>query len=494
VNDFGLPPGWEVRELREVAEVRLGRQRSPSRAQGPNMRKYVRAANVTWNGVDVSDVKEMDFDDKEFGRFQLRDGDLLIVEGSGSATEVGKPAVWRGEVADCCFQNTLIRVRADSELVPWLLKHFQKDAKTGEFARASRGIGIHHIGSKTLEKWKVSLPPLPDQRRIVARIESLQARSRRAKEALDAIPPLLERFRQSVLAAAFRGDLTADWRRKNPDVEPASVLLERIRAERKRRWIAAEAEKARSKAEAKAERAAKPWTEADDRKALEAGRKRAEKRYKEPEPVDPDGLPELPEGWCWASLDSLSVQTSVGHVGPTSKHYCEEGEGVPFVRSQNVRPGRFDPSGLRSITPKFHGSLKKSQLRGGELLVVRVGANRGDTCLLPPGLGEINCANIVFSRVDSRVGSLAALYCQSPSGRRRLLGMSTGSAQGVINTKSVASLLVPVPPAAEAREVLTRVDTALDGIAAARSPLESVGDQVRSLDAAVLARAFRGEL
>ena len=75
-----------------------------------------------------------------------------------------------------------------------------------------------------------------------------------------------------------------------------------------------------------------------------------------------------------------------------------------------------------------------------------------------------------------------------------MLGMSTGSAQGVINTKSVASLLVPVPPAAEAREVLTRVDTALDGIAAARSPLESVGDQVRSLDAAVLARAFRGEL
>ena len=62
----------------------------------------------------------------------------------------------------------------------------------------------------------------------------------RAKEALDAIPPLLDRLRQSILAAAFRGDLTADWRAENPDVEPASVLLERIRAERKVRWIEAE--------------------------------------------------------------------------------------------------------------------------------------------------------------------------------------------------------------------------------------------------------------
>ncbi len=87
---------------------------------------------------------------------------------------------------------------------------------------------------------------LHEQRRIVSKLESLLARSRRAKEALDAIPALLERFRQSVLAAAFRGDLTADWRAQHPDVEPASKLLERIRAERRLRWEEAELEKMRA--------------------------------------------------------------------------------------------------------------------------------------------------------------------------------------------------------------------------------------------------------
>jgi hypothetical protein len=69
--------------------------------------------------------------------------------------------------------------------------------------------------------FNVALPPRNEQRRIVAKIEALTARSRRAREALDAIPPLLDKLRQSILAAAFRGDLTADWRAQHPDVEPA---------------------------------------------------------------------------------------------------------------------------------------------------------------------------------------------------------------------------------------------------------------------------------
>jgi type I restriction enzyme S subunit len=81
----------------------------------------------------------------------------------------------------------------------------------------------------------------------VEKIEALTARSRKAREALEAIPELLDQFRQSVLAAAFRGDLTADWREQNPDVEPAEALLERIRVERRKRWEEAELEKMRAK-------------------------------------------------------------------------------------------------------------------------------------------------------------------------------------------------------------------------------------------------------
>ena len=77
-------------------------------------------------------------------------------------------------------------------------------------------------------KGPVPLAPLNEQKRIVAKIEELSDRSQTAQKALETIPQLCDRFRQSVLAAAFRGDLTADWREKNPDVQPISSLLQTI--------------------------------------------------------------------------------------------------------------------------------------------------------------------------------------------------------------------------------------------------------------------------
>ena len=72
----------------------------------------------------------------------------------------------------CCFQNTLIRVRAPELLVPFLHLHLYKDALTGEFAKAARGVGIHHLGAKTLSEWEIHLPPRDEQRRIVEIVDS----------------------------------------------------------------------------------------------------------------------------------------------------------------------------------------------------------------------------------------------------------------------------------------------------------------------------------
>ena len=106
-----LPPSWAVMELDALADVQLGRQRSPKHHQGPNMRPYLRAANVTWQGLDLSDVSQMNFTDTEMTTYRLVSGDILVNEASGSASEVGKAVVFRGEVADCGFQNHLIRLR-----------------------------------------------------------------------------------------------------------------------------------------------------------------------------------------------------------------------------------------------------------------------------------------------------------------------------------------------------------------------------------------------
>jgi hypothetical protein len=184
-----LPTGWARVRLDQVAEVRLGRQRSPKNHTGNQMRRYLRAANVDWNGLKLDDVKEMNFTDAEFETFHLVPGDILIGEASGSPHEVGKPALWNGEIKDCCFQNTLLRVRPRSNVDPqFLLLQLRYEALRGAFAEGSRGSGIHHLGAAKLSAWPVILPPLPQQRniaRVLDHVDSLRATRRKAISLLD---------------------------------------------------------------------------------------------------------------------------------------------------------------------------------------------------------------------------------------------------------------------------------------------------------------------
>ena len=159
----------------------------------------------------------------------------------------------------------------------------------------------------------------------------------------------------------------------------------------------------------------------------------------------PFGMPELPSDWIWMILDELSERVSVGHVGETSSVFCGK-EGVIFLRSQNVRPGKVELNDVKFVTKEFHEKSKKSQLKAGDILIVRVGQNRGDCAVVPEGLGELNCANIVFSRPNKKYSEFLGYFFNSSFGRAALLAVSTGSAQGVLNTKSIAKVPIPVPP------------------------------------------------
>ncbi len=166
-----LSPGWVRATIGDIADVQLGRQRSPQHHSGRHMRPYLRAANVTWNGISLDDVKEMNFDDSDFETYRLEPGDLLLNEASGSPNEVGKPAIWQGEIEDCCFQNTLLRLRArgiDRDYLYWYCFY---SALTGRFGAAGRGVNIRHLGKRGLTRFPIAVPPRTEQSRIVTAIE-----------------------------------------------------------------------------------------------------------------------------------------------------------------------------------------------------------------------------------------------------------------------------------------------------------------------------------
>lgn len=135
------------------------------------MRPYLRAANVGWSGLLLDDVNRMNFTDAEMSIYALRPGDILLGEASGSPGEVGKPALWKGELPECAFQNTLLRVRSDVMEPGFLLHFFRHMALSGRFIEQSRGVGIHHLGRERLAVWPTPNPPRAEQRRIVAILE-----------------------------------------------------------------------------------------------------------------------------------------------------------------------------------------------------------------------------------------------------------------------------------------------------------------------------------
>ncbi len=239
-----LPTGWAVARLDELAEVRLGRQRSPKNHSGSRMRPYLRAANVTWSGLDLNDVKEMNFTEDESAVYELRPGDVLVAEASGSADEVGKPAVWRGEIDGCCFQNTLIRVRTRGSVPEYLRYFLLAEAGSGRIGRASPGVGIHHIGASRLAAWPVPVPPLAEQRRIVAAIEEHFSRLEAGASQLQVATKRLQALRSRIVDAAVAGE----WKERpfgdvilalrngvfvsRPGAEPPGIPIFRISAVR----------------------------------------------------------------------------------------------------------------------------------------------------------------------------------------------------------------------------------------------------------------------
>lgn len=159
--------------------------------------------------------------------------------------------------------------------------------------------------------------------------------------------------------------------------------------------------------------------------------------------------------WRISELKDVCERVSVGYVGPTSEYFCDSSVGVRLLRSQNVRPGRLSLDDVKYVEREFHVRNKKSQLRAGDILFVRVGQNRGDCCVVPDVVGELNCANIVFARPIKSLGAFLGFYFRSLAGQQELSAISTGSAQGVLNTRAIASLKVPVPPYDQAKAIAT---------------------------------------
>ena len=220
-----IPKSWTWAGIRQVGEVQLGRQRAPQHHSGDNMRPYLRVANVFEDRFDLKDVKSMNFTPYEFGRYCLKYGDILLNEGQ-TPELVGRPAMYRNEIPNCCYQKTLHRFRAFEGLLPqFALTVFRAYMHNGRFTAASSiTTSIAHLTQQSFVKIEFPLPPLPEQQEIVRRVEALFAMADRIETRLATAQKTIERLTPATLAKAFRGELVS----QDPNDEPSSALLDRL--------------------------------------------------------------------------------------------------------------------------------------------------------------------------------------------------------------------------------------------------------------------------
>jgi type I restriction enzyme, S subunit len=222
-----LPEGWAWVKVGEISDVQLGRQRSPNNRSNNYPTKYIRAGNLTENGLNLDDVLDMEFEPQDKERFLLAYGDVLLSEASGSANQVGKPAIWHNEIEQCCFQNTVIRIRSISlsEYLFWVFKTYYL---TGVFSKLSGGVGINHLSAGKLESMATPIVGKLESEKILELINEKLSLMENLDQTLSTALQQAETLRQSILKKAFSGQLVA----QDPNDEPASELLKRIQAEK----------------------------------------------------------------------------------------------------------------------------------------------------------------------------------------------------------------------------------------------------------------------
>jgi type I restriction enzyme S subunit len=194
--------------LGNVADVLVGRMHSPGSDQGPNQMPYLRAANVGDGRLLLGDVKMMKFSPQEQVRYELRSGDVLLTEASGSREQVGATAAWDSSIARVMFQNTLLRLRArpgtDPRFLYWWSRHAYEHRL---YARAAQGLAIWHLGSERARSLPVPLVSVESQRQIADFLDDQVARLDRAHALREKqIAGLLERRASRVLFAVTGTD------------------------------------------------------------------------------------------------------------------------------------------------------------------------------------------------------------------------------------------------------------------------------------------------
>ena len=421
-------------------------------------------ADVTVTSETVERLKE----------FCLLEGDLVLARRG----EMGRCAVVQFKEAGwLCGTGSLI-VRPEKRLLhaDFLQGYLSSSASVKYLLAASVGSTMANLNQQHLLNMDLSLPPLSEQTRIIAKLEELFSDLDAGVAELKAAQKKLAQYRQSLLKAAVNGDLTAEWRQRNTPAETGAQLLERILTERRARWEARQL----AKFEAQGKTPPKDW----------------QKKY--PEPVRPDtaNLPELPEGWVWASVEQLSESVRNG----LSKTPNTDQQGFRVFKINAVRPMAVNFSAIKHVEiDEFEAASYWVEV--GDVLATRY---NGSIDLLGV-FGMVKEVHEPTLHPDKlirmkpvtgvRLGAWMEVCGNVGLSRKHLVSrVKTTAGQTGISGEDLKKAPIPLPPASEQEMVLEILRERIQGIKELEHPTELALKQSTAQRQNILRAAFSGQL
>jgi len=314
------------------------------------------------------------------------------------------------------------------------------------------------ISKSQISNLQIPLPPLPEQHRVVAKIEELFTRLDAGVAALTKAKALLKRYRQSVLKAAVEGKLTEEWRKEHAgEIEPASVLLERIQAERKQRLG---------------------------------------KSYKPPRPIDTSNLPELPEGWEYGTLANLIyIAGRIGWRGLKAEEYTLDGP--LFLSVYNLDNGRIvDFTNAKHISFERYVESPEIMLQDNDILLVKDGSGIGKIGIVKNLSDEatVNSSLLVIRSGYVFQPEFLLFFLMGPDMQSIVLRRITGSATPHLFQRDIKQFILKIPPIEEQKEIVKRLSESLSIIDESEQIIDAELQRAQSLRQSILKRAFAGKL
>lgn len=321
---------------------------------------------------------------------------------------------------------------------------------------------------------QVPLPPAAEQVRIAEKIDALFAQIEAGEAALAEARRHVARYRKAVLKAAVTGALTADWRAEHADtLEDGETLRARLLTERRAAWERDQIDKAEAKG-----------------KPLKGGAWKA--KYKPPVEPETEDLPDLPEGWIWASLGQLtSLLTDGTHQAPKKAE-----TGVPFVTISNIDPFRLHLGDVAKFVSEdeYSKHARGREVSQHDVLYTAVGSY-GMAVTVRAGERFLIQRHIALLRPTCAVGSVyLTQYLNGPIALAFADKRARGVAQKTVTLGDLSEMPVALPSLAVQAEIVARVEAALEEANRLDAQLDAQARASKGLRQSVLKAAFEGRL